>query len=133
MDDNGVLSIDLLLATFILIIAVGAMTTFISQSLDSTDNMELSNAKALGDTIARSINSVYSNGNGSYIILDLPGDFEYETKVVSGSVDILYDGKVSSSLLIPESNKVNTVTMYPNESWEIRNINSQITFTKKSS
>ena len=128
MDQKGILTVDFLLATLLLLIATASIVAFISQSIDATESTELSKAKALSDTVTRSINSVYTDGNGRYISLTLPGDFDY-TLVVSGSlVKVNFKGKVAESNMIPED--IAEKTMKPNETWNITNNNNVISFTK---
>ena len=96
MDQKGVLSVDLLLATLILLIVIGSLVGFVSQSVDVAESSDVAQAQALSDTIARSINSVYTDGDGSYLYITLPNDFDYESvQVDQGVVYVL----VGSSLV----------------------------------
>ena len=95
-------------------------------------------AKAIGENVAGTINSVYTNGNGHYTTINLKGDLNYTLMVndvainSSATVAVIYNNKITTSNLIPKSSDVNQVTMRPNETYKIYNDNGVIKFSKLS-
>lgn len=147
MDQKGQASVDLLFATFLLFIIVSSVINVISSGADTASNAQFSKAKVLADNLSRSIDSVYSNGNGQYLIFSLPGDFNYTVMVNNPSISsnatvaVSYNNnnnKRAISNLIPSSANIadnygsNQITMAPNEKYNITNNNGNITFTKLS-
>ena len=93
MDNGGQLSADFLFATLILIIIVAALTNIVSSGIDAANNSDFSKAKVLADSTSRSINSVYSNGYGQYLVFESPNDFNYTLTIDSNGVSVLYKDK----------------------------------------
>jgi uncharacterized protein (UPF0333 family) len=138
MDNGGQLSADFLFATLILIIVVGALTNIVSSGIDTANNAQLSEAKAIGENVAEAINSAYTNGEGHYIIVNLNGDLNYILMINNGSISsnatvaVQFNNKTMISYLIPKSANVNQITMKPNETYRINNTNGLVTFSKLS-
>ncbi|MGF7117492.1 hypothetical protein [Methanobacterium oryzae] len=136
MDQKGQASVDLIFATLILIILASSVVNGVSNNIDVAQNAEIAKAKVLSDSMARSINSVYSSGEGQCLVVDLPGDFNY-TLTVSNSnssslVSVFYKDKTIISYIIPNGSNIQQTNMYPNETYNITNNNGIITFTKLS-
>lgn len=131
MDQKGQASVDLLLATLIILILVSSIATVISKGMDSANGAEFSKAKVLADNVARSIDSVYSNGYGQYTIFESPTDFNYTVIVNSSGVNVIYNNKTSTSSIIPSNYlSQSDFVILPNETCNITNNNGMIQFTK---
>lgn len=136
MDKGGQLSADFLFAFLILLIIISAIIGIVSSGIGTANNAQLAEAKAIGENIAESINSVYTNGQGHYLIVKLPGDISYNLMVnnptinSSATVAVQYNNKTAVSYLIPKSSEVDEVTMKPNETYKIYNDNGVIKFNK---
>ncbi|BAW31249.1 MAG TPA: hypothetical protein PLO64_01730 [Methanothermobacter sp.] len=134
MDQRGVLSTDFLLATLILLIIISGIIGFISTGIDSAKSTEFAKAKMVGENVARSINMVYEQGPGDELNITLPGDFNYEIKIMNlngkAAVVVKYNNRESISYLIPKANNIDTITMKPNETYNICNEDGNIKIRK---
>lgn len=119
MDIGGQLSADFLFATLLLIIILGALTSIVSSGMDTANNAEFAKAKVLADSVSRSINSVYTNGEGQYLAFSFPKDFNYTVTINNNGVTVTYKGKNAASSLIPKD--INTITINPGESYNFTN------------
>ncbi|BDH79373.1 MAG TPA: hypothetical protein GXX31_01785 [Methanothermobacter sp.] len=130
MDDGGVLSTDFLLATLISLIIISALVGFANTSIDTAKSTEFSKAKMVGETVARSINMVYTQGPGDELNITLPGDFNYNITIknINGKAAVVvnYNNRESISYLIFNTNKINEIPMLPNKTYNIRNEDNSI-------
>ena len=130
MDDGGVLSTDFLLATLISLIIISALVGFANTSIDTAKSTEFSKAKMVGETVARSINMVYTQGPGDELNITLPGDFNYKITIknINGKAAVVvnYNNRESISYLIFNTNKINEIPMLPNKTYNIRNEDNSI-------
>ena len=128
MDDKGIASVDLLLASLIALIVIGSFVSLISSETGYVQTSELGKARILGERVATTINTVYTNGNGYSANLTLPTDFNYTILVqTNGSLRVTYNSQNIYIKVIPKS--INTVTMNPGQRYRISNVNGTITFT----
>jgi hypothetical protein len=75
LDDNGWVSVDLFVASIIVIIAVTSLTAIAGDRMLTTNSIqEISEAKILAENIATTIDSVYSNGEGYETLYKMPSN-----------------------------------------------------------
>jgi hypothetical protein len=70
-DDKGQASAEFILITIIVIIVIGGLLNVISSNQDKTLTGDVGGARVMGEKIAETVNTVYINGNGYSIDLDL--------------------------------------------------------------
>ena len=70
-DDKGQASAEFILITIIVIIVIGGLLSVISSNQDKTLTGDVGGARVMGEKIAETVNTVYINGNGYSIDLDL--------------------------------------------------------------
>lgn len=134
MDQRGVLSVDFLIATLILLITVSSLVVFATKGMDVGETTEFSKAKMIGENVARNINMVYAQGPGDQLNITLPGDFQYNITIqeMNGKAIIVvkYKDKEAKTYLIPKADQINKITMYPNKTYTISNDNGIIKITQ---
>ncbi|MBC7119043.1 MAG: hypothetical protein H5T36_01190 [Methanobacteriaceae archaeon] len=134
MDQRGVLSVDFLIATLILLITVSSLVVFATKGMDVGETTEFSKAKMIGENVARNINMVYAQGPGDQLKITLPGDFQYNITIqeMNGKAIIVvkYKDKEAKTYLIPKADQINKITMYPNKTYTISNDNGIIKITQ---
>lgn len=133
MDSQGTISIDLLFATFMVLIMLGVMSALVSDRFNMVDeSKELVEARSLAESIAGNINQVYAGGNGHIIKIKMPpqinNNSNYRVVVNSSGVLVRLEGrrglsyitpdKLSSSLTPLESS---TITLFPARNYVIIN------------
>jgi hypothetical protein len=137
VDQGGQLTVDLLFATLIIIIAITSIVSITTTGIATANGSEISKAKVLSDDVARSVNTVISNGYGQYLVLELPGvsnttttDFKYNyaVKVDNSGVTVVYMGKNIESSIIPNNNLKSDQIMLPGEIYNISNDKGKINF-----
>ena len=72
MDENGFASAELIFVTLIVIVIVGGLVTFISTETNQNQTGNLGQARVLGENVAEVVNTVYTNGPGYTIKLNIP-------------------------------------------------------------
>lgn len=134
MDQRGVLSVDFLIATLILLITVSSLVVFATKGMDVGETTEFSKAKMIGENVARNINMVYAQGPGDQLNITLPGDFQYNITIqeMNGKAIIVvkYKDKEAKTYLIPKADQIDKITMYPNMTYTISNDNGIIKITQ---
>lgn len=133
MDIKGTLSIDLLLATFMLLIVIGSTCELIMDRLDMVDeSQELVEARTLAENVAGAIDQVYAAGDGHMIKIKMPASISknsnYHVEVDSSGVLVDLRGRKGLAYIIPEriSKDINqlqssTITLNPDEEYKIIN------------
>jgi len=132
MDSRGILAVDLLFASVIILVIIIGILQVISERVDSASNTdEYGNSRIIAESVAETINKVYSGGNGHTITLKLPAtisDKNYDIKVNSAGIYILIDGNIGMSFINPRRIASNdkltdcTVLMHCNHNYIIKNI-----------
>jgi hypothetical protein len=134
MDQKGILSADLIFATLLLLMVIASALSIISTGMDSAENTEFSKAKVLADSVARTINTAYTNGDGNYIIFNFDNsssDFNYLVYVTNTGVNVEYKSKNASSSIIPSNYlSSNSTVIHPGESYNVSNSGGFILLTK---
>ncbi len=141
-DNKGQASAEFIFITFIVIILVGGLVSLIGSNQAKTQAGDVGGARVMGEKIAETINTVYINGNGYSINMNLstlnqgmnssayPFSF---TAVISNStgagvVTVSTPAPISSSVnvnLIPS--KINGVlTLNNNNVYTVKNVNGTI-------
>lgn len=70
-DDRGMATAELIFATFIALVVIGAMLSMISDEVNQSQVGNLGEARISGENIAEALNTVYINGNGYSAIIRL--------------------------------------------------------------
>jgi hypothetical protein len=134
MDSRGIITIDLIFASLILLVIVGGILSVVSERMDAVSSTdELGNARMIGENTAEALNKAYNGGDGHAITLSLPAnisDKNYDIKVNSSGIFVLVDGMIGKSLINPKkiscSDKLieSTVLMQGNHDYIIKNVKS---------
>jgi uncharacterized alpha/beta hydrolase family protein len=133
MDDNGTLSVEFLFTSMMILFICSGLVSVVSERLGvASTTEELSEARALSENVASSINQIHSAGNGQSMDILLPpavGNSTYTLKVNSSGVYIEFLGMMGKADLYPmiiingDSNTSNTVEMTPGKSYCIKSTN----------
>lgn len=104
-DDRGMATAELIFATFIALVVIGAMLSMISDEVNQSQVGNLGEARISGENIAEALNTVYINGNGYSAIIRLDPDPPFNAIIAS-------DGN-SSNLTIFNSGQNVTIPIIP--------------------
>ena len=126
------ITVEFVLASFIILLISSSIISIVFERMSTASSIEeFGNARMISEKVAETINTVYSNGNGHSIILNLPSNIsnqKYEIKVNSSGVYIFIGGMVGKSYINPKkfakTNKFkeDTVLMQGNRSYLIKNV-----------
>lgn len=132
MDQKGFLSADLIFATLLLIVITAGVVSVVSTGIDTAQNTTFSKAKVLSDTLASTVNAIYTNGDGNYIIFNFTSDstFNYKVYVNNNGVNVEYNNKNASSSIIPKNYLGNSYVINPGDVYNITNQGGIIVFNK---
>lgn len=134
MDSRGVMTVDLIFATLLIIILAGSIITVISDRMDTASQTEeLGKARMIAENVAEAINKVYSGGTGHLQTISLSNNItnkNYYINVNSSGVYVTIDGmtgkaytapqKISASYLLDETQ----ITMHNGANYTIKSVNS---------
>jgi len=138
-DDKGQASAEFIFITLIALVIIGGLVTIIGSTQDKTQLGDVGGASALGQKIAETVNTVYINGNGYSITMNLStlnqvlsttGNLYNITAVISNSsgagvVSVTTGGSTTSANLIPT--KFNgTLTLNNKQVYTVTNVNGTI-------
>ena len=70
-DDKGQASAEFIFITFIVIVLVGGLVSMVGSNQVKTQAGDVGGARVMGEKIAETINTVYINGNGYSITMNL--------------------------------------------------------------
>ncbi len=131
MEDRGTLSMELIFTTLFFIFILTGMVSVVSDRLDVTNRTEeLLDARMLVETVANSINNVYTAGNGQNMDIVLPptvGNSSYKLLVNSSGVYIEVEGMKGKAAILPMkirdglSNTSHKIEMLPGRTYSIKN------------
>ncbi len=71
LDNRGMATAELIFATFIALVIIGAMLSMISDEVNQSQVGNLGEARISGENIAEALNTVYTNGNGYSVVIRL--------------------------------------------------------------
>ena len=128
-DEKGIASAELMFVTLIFIIVAGSFISLVNSEMDNTQTGDLGKVRIVGEKIATTINTVYKNGAGYSINLDLRDDVIY-TAIINGTgyVTMNFNGQNIPIKLIPKDNLQN-ITMNSGDRYNVYNDNGTIRFT----
>ncbi len=139
MEQKGWVSIELLLVTFIVILTIPNIISIIQVRMDAVaSTREIVDARVLSETIAETIEAVYTGGEGHHIFIKMPSNIDnnsYTVNVNSQGVFFRFNNMMGVSFLTPmmisnnPSNKYKPVVMYPDKNYEIYNIKDRWGYT----
>ena len=133
MDSRGVMTVDLIFATLLIIILAGSIITVISDRMDTASQTEeLGKARMMAESVAEAINQVYSSGTGHSQLISLPSNItnkNYYINVNSSGVYVTIDGMTGKAYIAPQ--KISTsyslhethIIMHNGASYIITNVN----------
>ena len=138
LDKNGQASAELIFVTLIFLVIAGGLLQLGSSEMSKADTGNLAQARMIGESIAETINTVYTNGPGYSANLTLPNftnsTASYNVHVYSdGSsnnfsyLNMSYNGNNMTIKLIPTS--VQSFSMSNGQTHVVTNNNSIIQFT----
>jgi hypothetical protein len=129
MDTRGTLAIDLMFATFMILIMVGTMSFLALDRFNMVDeSQDLVEARSLADNIAGALNQAYAGGDGHLIEINMPAQINHDNNYIvyvnSSGVLVRSEGRRGFAYSIPEkisasitSLKSSTVTMFPSKKY----------------
>lgn len=133
MDDHGIMTVDLIFATLLVIVIAGSLITVVSDRMDAASQIEkVSKARMTADNVAEAINKVYSGGTGHSTTISLPSnitDKEYYINVNSSGIYVTVDGMIGKSYITPKkiSNSYqldeSQINMHCGSTYTIQNVN----------
>jgi uncharacterized protein (UPF0333 family) len=139
-DNKGQASAEFIFITLIVIIIIGGMVSLIGGAQDQTKSSNVGAARIMGEKIAETVNTVYINGNGYNIDLDLrtlntamstgSNSFNYTATIINntGLVRVNTGGGNVDIKLVP--NKFNgTLNLNNNNVYHVTNVNGTIQIT----
>ncbi len=138
-DNKGQASAEFIFVTLIVILIIGGMVSLIGGTQDQTQSANVGAARIMGEKIAATVNTVYINGNGYSIDLDLRSlnsamstgskPFTYTATINnSGFVRVNTGGGTVDIKLVP--NKFNgTLNLNNNNLYHVKNVNGTIVIT----
>jgi hypothetical protein len=88
MDEKGFASAELIFVTLIVIVIIGGLVNFISNETNQNQTGNMGQARMTGENIAETVNTVYTNGPGYTINLNIPSTPNLNV-CVSNSTDSL--------------------------------------------
>ena len=138
LDNKGQASAEFIFITLIVIVIIGGLVSVVGSNQDKTQIGDLGGANALGQKIAETVNTVYINGNGYSIDLDLrtlnqqmstTGNPYSITAVISNAqvpsiVSVTTGGNTATVNLIPTNFTGTYNNMNNNHVYRITNINN---------
>lgn len=128
-DEKGIASAELIFVTLIFIIIAGSFISLINNGMNKTETGDLGKVRIVGEKIATTINTVYKNGAGYSINLDLRDDVTYTAVVNStGYVTMQYNGQSIPIKLIAKD-YIEEITMNAGDRYKVYNDNGTIRFT----
>ena len=129
LDNKGQASAELILATVIFLVISLSFVNLITSEMNNTNTGNLGQVRMVGERIAETINTVYTNGNGYSANLNLPNTLNYKVYVTNtGNLNMEYNSKNITIKIIPVNN-INSITMNPGQNYIVKNVNGTITFT----
>lgn len=107
MESQGIISVDLLLATFMIMIMIGIMSFLILDRFNMADeSQELAEARSLAENVAGAINQAYAGGNGHSIKITTPpqlnNNSNYKITVNSSGVLVKLGGRKGMAYVVPD-------------------------------
>ncbi len=133
MDNQGIMTVDLIFAILLIILVAGSIITVVSDRIDTASQTEeLSKARMTADGVSEAINRVYSGGTGHSVAISLPAnitDKMYYINVNSSGVYFNIGGMIGKSYITPKkvSNSYSLdesqITMYGGSKYTIKNVN----------
>ena len=128
-DDKGQASAELILVTVVFIVIAGSLASLTGSEMDKTDTGNLGQARMIGETVAETINTVYTNGPGYSANLTLPQLKSAYTVYIynTGNINVLYNGNNMSIDVIPTN--ISSPVLTNGTSHQVRNNNGTIVIT----
>jgi len=132
MDQKGIATADLLFATLIAIVIMATMISTISNEMNKTQSGDFGAIRVVGEKVAQTVNTVYTNGNGysmNLTMTNVTNSSSYTIRVNNSGVLVNYTGKTVNINIVPKTN-ITTATMTQGQKYAVRNINGTISFTQ---
>ena len=138
-DNKGQASAEFIFITLIVLIIIGGLVSLISGTMDQSQAGDVGGARIIGEKIAETINTVYINGNGYSIDMDLrtmntalstnsnPFAFTATINSISGSkVVTVVTGANSININLIPKNINGTTTLNNNNVYHVQNVNGTV-------
>ena len=129
-DNKGQVSAELILVTLVFLILALSLIQLGSSEMDKADTGNLVQARMMGEIVAQTINTVYTNGPGYNAKVTLPSSIDsYNIYIYnSGNMSVVYNGNNITIDLIPSS--IQSFTMTNNGTiYTVKNNNGTIQFS----
>lgn len=134
-DEKGQASAELILVTVAFIVIAGTLISLTSSEMDKTDTGNVGQARMMGESIAETINMVYTNGPGysaNISLQNLSGSASYTVNVYTsnntGYLNVNYGSNNITIKLIP-TNVTSSGAMASGTIHQVTNNNSNIIIT----
>ena len=138
-DDKGQASAEFIFITFIVIVLVAGLVSLVGSNQAKTQVGDVGGARVMGEKIAETINTVYINGNGYSINMNLstlnqgmnssayPFAFSAAISNSTGSGVVTVTTSISSVNVNLIPSKINgTLTLNNNNVYTVKNVNGTI-------
>ena len=132
MELQGTFSIDLLFSTLMILIVIGWASSLATDRIGLVDtSQEVIEARGLAENIARTVNQVYSGGNGHGIKIYTPTQIcnrDYQIIINSSSVLVKIGNRRGLAYIVPRKIsgsyilKNSQIVLYPGRCYNIVNI-----------
>lgn len=135
MDEHGFATAELIFVTLIVLLILMGMMSLVSNEMDKTQVGNIGQARMLGENVAEAINTVYANGPGYSIRLNIPNNLNVKISINNSTdsavVYILNNQNTTVNQmtikLIPSN--LQDKTLYSGSNYTIKNVNGTISFT----
>ena len=134
-DEKGQASAELILVTVVFLVIAGSLINLASSEMTKTDTGNLGEARMVGESLAETINTVYTNGPGysaNVTLQNLSNSASYTAYVYAsnnvGYLNISYNNNNITIKLIP-SMITSSGAMNSGTTHQVTNNNGTITFT----
>lgn len=138
-DNRGMASVELIFITLIVLVIMAGMLSLISTQLGMTNTGNVAKMRIAGENMVTSINTVYVNGNGYSIDMQLPDDQYIEVNVINTGSDsylTIYNNEEVVNLKLIPKRFYSNYTMYNsyvlgyNPMYRITNNNGTLNITQ---
>ncbi len=125
MDQRGIMSVDLLFASLMMLIIIGYTATLASDRFDMVGESErLAEARNLAESIAGAINQAYAGGEGHCIRVKMPpslgNDSTYRVQVNSSGVLVMPKSRKGLAYTVPK--RISNIILNPSKEYLIMNM-----------
>ncbi len=128
-DESGFASAEFIFVTLIVLLLMGGMISIIGSTQDKTQSGEFGITRVMGEKIAGTINTVYINGNGYSIVLDLASSTNFNASIASSGYLTLSSNGQNVDIKILPARFNDSYTLLSGNKYRVKNDNGTISIT----